>query len=179
MVPYVRKSFYKHYKDGLKYCEGFNGSDEEGEELDEPAYLADDPAELVIEAQENLDLIDRLKKALSPMEKQVFDLYMQDFDYKEIAVKLGKPEKSIDNDDILLRQLVFPDEIPETAQAAADGAVHHQPVQPVVLALQRLRPRTPDRQKLRANPRGTAVFLRIGIPIRRFRGRRTDPLARR
>lgn len=23
MVPYVRKSFYKHYKDGLKYCEGF------------------------------------------------------------------------------------------------------------------------------------------------------------
>jgi len=71
--------------------------DEEGEELDEPAYLADDPAELVIEAQENLDLIDRLKQALSPMEKQVFDLYMQDFDYKEIAAKLGKPEKSIDN----------------------------------------------------------------------------------
>lgn len=71
--------------------------DEEGEELEEPAYLADDPAELVIEAQENLDLIDRLKQALSPMEKQVFDLYMQDFDYKEIAVKLGKPEKSIDN----------------------------------------------------------------------------------
>ena len=71
--------------------------DEEGEELEEPAYLADDPAELVIEAQENLDLIDRLKQALSPMEKQVFDLYMQDFDYKEIAAKLGKPEKSIDN----------------------------------------------------------------------------------
>ena len=23
MVPYVRKSFYKHYIDGLKYCEGF------------------------------------------------------------------------------------------------------------------------------------------------------------
>ena len=71
--------------------------DEEGEELEEPAYLADDPAELVIEAQENLDLIDRLKQALSPMEKQVFDLYMQDLDYKEIAAKLGKSEKSIDN----------------------------------------------------------------------------------
>ena len=24
MVPYVRKSFYKHFKDGLKYVEGFN-----------------------------------------------------------------------------------------------------------------------------------------------------------
>lgn len=25
MVPYVRKSFYKHFKDGLKYCEGYDG----------------------------------------------------------------------------------------------------------------------------------------------------------
>ena len=24
MVPYVRKSFYKHWKDGMKYCEGIN-----------------------------------------------------------------------------------------------------------------------------------------------------------
>lgn len=24
MVPYVRKSFMKHFKDGLKYCEGKN-----------------------------------------------------------------------------------------------------------------------------------------------------------
>lgn len=24
MVPYVRKSFFKHYSDGLKYIEGFN-----------------------------------------------------------------------------------------------------------------------------------------------------------
>lgn len=24
MVPYVRKSFFKHYKDGIKYIEGFN-----------------------------------------------------------------------------------------------------------------------------------------------------------
>lgn len=71
--------------------------DEEGEELEKSAYLAEDPAEIVIEAEENLDLIDRLKQALSPMEKQVFDLYMQDLDYKEIAAKLGKPEKSIDN----------------------------------------------------------------------------------
>ena len=31
------------------------------------------------------------------MEKQVFDLYMMDLDYREIAVRLGKTEKSIDN----------------------------------------------------------------------------------
>ncbi|MBR5637630.1 MAG: sigma-70 family RNA polymerase sigma factor [Pseudobutyrivibrio sp.] len=71
--------------------------DEDGGELDEPAFTSDDPAELIIEAQENMDLIEKLKQALSPMEKQVFDLYMQDYDYKEIAFKLGKAEKSIDN----------------------------------------------------------------------------------
>lgn len=71
--------------------------DEDGAEREEPAFTTDDPAELVIEAEENLDLIDRLKKALSPMEKQVFELYMQDYDYREIAAKLGKTEKSVDN----------------------------------------------------------------------------------
>ncbi len=71
--------------------------DEDGEEFEEPGLAADDPAEIIIEAEENLSLIDKLEQALSPMEKKVFELYMQDYDYKEIAVKLGKPEKSIDN----------------------------------------------------------------------------------
>ncbi len=71
--------------------------DEDGGEFDESSFASDDPAELIIEAEENLDLIERLKNALSPMEKRVFELYMQDYDYKEIASKLDKPEKSIDN----------------------------------------------------------------------------------
>ena len=71
--------------------------DEEGEELEEPSLASDDPAEIIIEAEENMNLIDRLKKILSPMENKVFDLYMLDFDYKEIAAKLSKSEKSIDN----------------------------------------------------------------------------------
>ena len=71
--------------------------DEEGGEVEDTGFTTDDPAELIIEAEENTTLIDRLKSNLSPMEQQVFDLYMQDLDYKEIAVKLGKTEKSIDN----------------------------------------------------------------------------------
>lgn len=70
---------------------------EERDDTSESLALSDDPAELIIEAEENLDLIDQLKKKLSKMEKQVFDLYMQDFDYREIAEQLGKSEKSIDN----------------------------------------------------------------------------------
>lgn len=71
--------------------------DEDGSEVDEQNLTTDDPAQLIIEAEENLSLIDRLKSNLSPLEQQVFDLYMQDFNYKEIASKLGKSEKSIDN----------------------------------------------------------------------------------
>lgn len=71
-------------------------NDEVGD-FDEPAFTSDDPAELIIEAEENMDLIERLKSALSSMEKKVFELYMQDLDYKEIAQKLNKSEKSIDN----------------------------------------------------------------------------------
>jgi len=71
--------------------------DEDGDEAEEPISVSDDPAELLIEAEENSSLIDRLKSNLSKMENQVFDLYMQDLDYKEIAVKLNKSEKSIDN----------------------------------------------------------------------------------
>ncbi|SEA56559.1 RNA polymerase sporulation-specific sigma factor [Pseudobutyrivibrio sp. ACV-2] len=71
--------------------------DEDGAQLEEPAFASDDPAELIIEAETNMDLIERLRQALSPREKKVFELYMQDYDYKEIALKLEKSEKSIDN----------------------------------------------------------------------------------
>lgn len=35
MVPYVRKSFYKHYIDGLKYCEGITPINEPSTHIDE------------------------------------------------------------------------------------------------------------------------------------------------
>ncbi len=70
---------------------------DDGGDLEEPSFTSDDPAELIIEAEENMDLIERLKEALSPMEREVFNLYMQDYDYKEIAVRLDKSEKSVDN----------------------------------------------------------------------------------
>ncbi len=71
--------------------------DEDGQVVDESMSSMDDPAELIVEAENTTNLIDRLKNTLSPMEKKVFDLYMQDFDYHEIAIRLGKSDKSIDN----------------------------------------------------------------------------------
>ena len=41
MVPYVRKSFYKHYRNGLKYIEGKEISDEINDTtpIDSPSYV--------------------------------------------------------------------------------------------------------------------------------------------
>ena len=46
MVPYVRKSFYKHYIDGLKYCEGFTPVNEPNKPIaelsvEDPWYAPD------------------------------------------------------------------------------------------------------------------------------------------
>ena len=94
MIKAIESSNRKKHSPLNAYVSLYN---EDGGSLEEPTFTSDDPAELIIEAEENLDLIQRLKNALSPMETKVFELYMQDYDYKEIAAKLEKPEKSIDN----------------------------------------------------------------------------------
>ena len=54
MVPYVRKSFYKHFKDGLKYCEGFKNTEKQTGEL---KLLKDRTPEEVLE---DLDITNEL-----------------------------------------------------------------------------------------------------------------------
>ncbi|MBE5911100.1 sigma-70 family RNA polymerase sigma factor [Pseudobutyrivibrio sp.] len=94
MIKAIEASNRKKHSPLNAYVSIYN---EDGNEVEEQNLTTDDPAQLLIEAEENLSLIDRLKSNLSPLEQQVFDLYMQDFNYKEIAAKLGKSEKSIDN----------------------------------------------------------------------------------
>ncbi len=94
MIKAIEASNRKKHSPLNAYVSIYN---EDGNEVEEQNLTTDDPAQLLIEAEENLSLIDRLKSNLSPLEQQVFDLYMQDFNYKEIASKLGKSEKSIDN----------------------------------------------------------------------------------
>ena len=56
-----------------------------------------DPEEVVI-GRENFDqLIRHLNKVLSPMEQRVLNLYLCGYSYPQIAEKLEKPSKSIDN----------------------------------------------------------------------------------
>ena len=62
------------------------------------------PEDALLSQEEIRDHIDRVKKALSPLEKQVFDLFMQGQGYKEIAMSLGKSDKAIDNALTRIRQ---------------------------------------------------------------------------
>ena len=55
------------------------------------------PERLLIQQESYADFFAHLENILSPMEKQVCDLYLQGMDYRQIAEYLEKTPKSIDN----------------------------------------------------------------------------------
>lgn len=78
------------------------GAQEENEEapalMDTMQHDREQNPEVLIIDQENTSLIeDMLQQRLSPLERQVLELYMQDFKYIAIAKQLNKQPKSIDN----------------------------------------------------------------------------------
>lgn len=71
----------------------------EGKSLAETLETDDmnNPEQMMI-AQENLQQFwDKLKERLSPMERSVLDEYLSGLNYQQIAEKMGKSAKSIDN----------------------------------------------------------------------------------
>jgi RNA polymerase sporulation-specific sigma factor len=56
-----------------------------------------DPEEVVIGRENFEQLIQHLSKVLSPMEQRVLNLYLCGYSYLQIAAKLNKPGKSVDN----------------------------------------------------------------------------------
>jgi len=66
----------------------------------EGIYVADtksDPARIVEEAEYMAYRTKAVRDSLSKLEQQVFDLCLEGYTYREIAIKLDKPDKSIDN----------------------------------------------------------------------------------
>ena len=56
-----------------------------------------DPENLYIDQENVTDLMGKIKNSLSELEWQVFCMYVNGDNYKNIAAKLGKSDKSIDN----------------------------------------------------------------------------------
>ena len=55
------------------------------------------PEDIIIGHERKDEITEKIKEELSEFERQVFDLYVEDYKYTEIADKLGVPAKSVDN----------------------------------------------------------------------------------
>lgn len=81
------------------YVSFYSQTGEEGKSLAETltANDRDNPEQMII-AQENLRMFwEKLKERLSPMEREVLDEYLSGLNYQQIAEKMGKSPKAIDN----------------------------------------------------------------------------------
>ena len=74
-----------------------DNSDDEVKLLDFIGDDTDNPEYGLLEEDEYREMYDRIVKSLTYLEECVFNLKLQNFDYKEIADILGKDLKSIDN----------------------------------------------------------------------------------
>lgn len=80
----------------ISLSDGRNG--EEGASF--PGVLAANdlnPEQMVIDKESMEDVLDRIRSGLSRMEEKVFNYYLEGMNYRQIAAKLGKSEKSVDN----------------------------------------------------------------------------------
>lgn len=62
-----------------------------------PDAIRRNPEDLVLARERTEELYSELLQCLSGMEKKVLSLYLEGLSYREIALRLGKEEKSIDN----------------------------------------------------------------------------------
>ena len=83
------------YTDTLPESE--SGTDREVSIMDTIAASDSDPEDQFILTESLALLEERIDKGLSPLEKQVLDLYLTGMNYVEIAHVLGREEKSTDN----------------------------------------------------------------------------------
>lgn len=81
------------------YVSLYSQNGEEGKPLAEtlPTDAMDNPEQMVID-QESMQLFwDNVKSRLSAMEREVLDEYLAGLNYRQIAEKMGKSPKTIDN----------------------------------------------------------------------------------
>ena len=60
-------------------------------------FSEQNPEEILIDRENVENLRKQIETVLSPLEKKVFDLYMDGMTYQEIAADMEKSPKSIDN----------------------------------------------------------------------------------
>ncbi len=84
----------------LNYYVSLSGGDSETEGTfleDAAAANEGNPEQMLIDRESVEDFLTEIRKNLSPLERTVFDHYLDGMNYRTIAEKLGRTEKSIDN----------------------------------------------------------------------------------
>ncbi len=73
-------------------------SETEGTFLEDVAAANDrNPEQMLIDRENFENFLARIRERLSPLERSVLDDYLEGLNYREIAERMGRPEKSIDN----------------------------------------------------------------------------------
>ena len=62
-----------------------------------PDYIQPSPEELVLARESKEELYSAFRDRLSGLEKKVLDLYLDGLSYQDIANRLGKDGKAVDN----------------------------------------------------------------------------------
>lgn len=85
--------------DSLRYIRG-NGTMLSMEDLDEreqPDGDEPNPQSLLLDKEQVWETRRQIKAMLSPLEYEIFEMYISGFSYAEIASRIGKSQKSVDN----------------------------------------------------------------------------------
>ena len=80
--------------------------DDENEEEPSPVVQSVSPEDMLIEREQQENLMRTIQESLSKLENKVLSLYLSGDSYQEIADKIGKPLKSVDNTMSRLRRKI-------------------------------------------------------------------------
>ncbi len=72
-------------------------SEMEGDDAVSAIGAAESAEDIVLDLEHTRELREKIDTLLSPMERRVLALYLQGYDYLQIADRMGRPAKSIDN----------------------------------------------------------------------------------
>lgn len=80
------------------YVSFYSRDEEEGKSLAETLPdFADNPEQLIIARESIQQFWEKVRAQLSPMERKVLDCYLSGLNYRQIAERMGKSPKAIDN----------------------------------------------------------------------------------
>ena len=74
-----------------------DASDTSGVPLESISWREDNPEQILIERENVEQFLEEIRSNLSPLEQKVLTDYLDGMNYRQIAEKWNKPEKSIDN----------------------------------------------------------------------------------